>query len=80
MAFMGEPDLELQELLAEIDEVQHAARKPICVGVTGGDIYAAAEKVLARTANGAHMHFCAHGVGARLARGAAAHQQRPGAL
>ena len=63
MAILGEPDLELQELLAEVEAVQQAARKPVRAGATGSDIYVAAEKVLASSPNRAHMHFCAHGMG-----------------
>lgn len=63
MAILGDPDVELQDLLAEVDAVQQAARKPVKAGATGSDIYAAAEKVLASSPNRAHMHFCAHGMG-----------------
>ena len=37
MAIHGEPDAELVDLLAEIDEIQMAARKPIRAGALGGD-------------------------------------------
>ena len=35
MAIQGEPDAELVDLLAEIDAIQQAARKPIREGATG---------------------------------------------
>lgn len=63
MAFLGEPDQELKDLLAEIEEIQQAARKPIRAGARGGDIYAAADKVFAKAPHKDIMHFCAHGMG-----------------
>ncbi len=47
MAIQGEPDAELQDLLAEVDAIQMAARKPIRPGVKGGEIYVSAGEVLA---------------------------------
>ena len=41
MAILGEPDAELEDLLAEIEAIQRAAFKPIKAGVMGGEIYAA---------------------------------------
>ena len=46
MAILGEPDRELDDLLAEIEQVQRAAMKPIKAGVMGGEIYAAAEALV----------------------------------
>src|ERR1700690_392371 len=43
MAIQGEPDAELQDLLAEIENIQRAAMKPVRAGVMGREIYAAAE-------------------------------------
>jgi Xaa-Pro aminopeptidase len=63
MAFLGEPDQELKDLLAEIDEIQQAARKPIKAGARGGDIYVAADKVFNAAPHRNIMHFCAHGMG-----------------
>ncbi|MGE3875119.1 MAG: M24 family metallopeptidase [Parvibaculaceae bacterium] len=63
MAVLGEPDPELKDLLAEIDMIQQAARKPIKAGARGGDIYAAADKVFRTTPHKDIMHFCAHGMG-----------------
>lgn len=63
MAILGEPDSELEDLLAEIDEIQQAARKPIRAGTRGGDVIAAAEGVLHRSPNGNLLEFVAHGMG-----------------
>jgi Xaa-Pro aminopeptidase len=63
MAIHGEPDAELEDMLAEIEAVQRAAMKPMKPGAMGGDIYAAAEAVLAKTKIRAHTHFLAHGMG-----------------
>lgn len=63
MAVHGAPDGELVDLLTEIDVIQQAARAPIRAGLTGRDIYAAANDALARTPNGKQMHFVAHGMG-----------------
>jgi Xaa-Pro aminopeptidase len=63
MAILGEPDAELEDSLAEIEQVQRAAFKPIKAGVMGGDIYAAAEALLAKSKHHNHTHFLAHGMG-----------------
>lgn len=63
MAFLGEPDQELKDLLAEIDAIQQAAREPIRAGARGGDIYVAADKVFSSSPHRDIMHFCAHGMG-----------------
>ena len=42
MAIQGEPDAELEDLLAEIEAIQRAAMKPIRAGALGGEIYAPA--------------------------------------
>lgn len=63
MAILGEPDAELQDLLGEIDAIQQAARKPIRPGAIGKEIFAEAEKVLARSPTREHIHFMAHGMG-----------------
>lgn len=63
MAVLGEPDQELKDLLAEIDMIQQAARKPIRAGARGGDIYVAADKVFRTSPHKDMMHFCAHGMG-----------------
>jgi Xaa-Pro aminopeptidase len=63
MAILGEPDAELEELLAEIEEIQRAAFKPIRAGAMGGDIYAAADALVSKSKHHNHMHFLAHGMG-----------------
>jgi len=63
MAILGEPDAELEDMLAEIEATQRAAMKPIKAGAMGGDIYAAAEALLAKSRLHNHLHFLAHGMG-----------------
>jgi len=63
MAIQGDPDAELTDLLADIDAVQQAARKPIRAGVAGGEIFASAEEVLSKTRLGNSLEFVAHGMG-----------------
>lgn len=63
MAIHGAPDGELVDLLGEIDQIQQAARASIRAGLTGRDIYAAANEALARSPHGKQMHFVAHGMG-----------------
>ena len=64
MGILGEPDAELRDLLAAIDEVQQAARKPIKPSGTGNEIYAVAEKVWqASPHRAAIVDFTAHGMG-----------------
>ncbi|MBX6424722.1 MAG: aminopeptidase P family protein [Variibacter sp.] len=63
MAILGEPDAELEDLLGEVERVQQAAFKAIRAGAMGGDIYAAAEQVLATSPHRAYTDFTAHGMG-----------------
>ena len=63
MGIAGEPDAELEDLLAEIDATQQAAFKPIRAGVDGIEIYAAAEPVLKKSKLHNHYEFLAHGMG-----------------
>ncbi|MGZ3294656.1 MAG: M24 family metallopeptidase, partial [Xanthobacteraceae bacterium] len=63
MAIQGEPDAELEDLLAEIEEVQRASMKPIKAGAIGSVIYAAAEPLVHKSKHHNHMHFLAHGMG-----------------
>jgi len=63
MAVHGAPDGELVDLLAEIDVIQQAARAPIRAGLTGREIYSAANEALARSPHSKQMHFVAHGMG-----------------
>jgi Xaa-Pro aminopeptidase len=63
MGIVGEPDAELEDLLAEIEATQQAAFKPIRPGVNGAEIYAAAEPVLKKSKHHNHYEFLAHGMG-----------------
>ena len=63
MGIIGEPDAELEDLLAEIEQVQQAARAPIRAGATGAEIYAVADALVARSPHAAVTHFVAHGMG-----------------
>jgi Xaa-Pro aminopeptidase len=63
MGMVGEPDAELKELLAEVETIQQAARKPIKAGARGGDIYAAAEAAMSGSKMLPHFDFLAHGMG-----------------
>jgi Xaa-Pro aminopeptidase len=63
MAVLGEPDQQLQDLLAEIDAVQQAAFSKIAPGVLGGDMIAHAEAVLKASPSAAFTDFFAHGMG-----------------
>jgi Xaa-Pro aminopeptidase len=63
MGIVGEPDAELQDLLAEIEATQQAAFAPIKPGVNGGEIYAAAEPIIRKSKSHNHFEFLAHGMG-----------------
>jgi Xaa-Pro aminopeptidase len=63
MAIQGEPDAELEDLLAEIEAIQRASMKPIKAGAMGSVIYAAAEPLVHKSKHHNHMHFLAHGMG-----------------
>jgi Xaa-Pro aminopeptidase len=63
MGIVGEPDPELQQLLAAVDTIQQAARNPIRPGARGGDIFASAGKILDASPHRAYTHFVAHGMG-----------------
>ncbi|MGH6926209.1 MAG: M24 family metallopeptidase [Propylenella sp.] len=63
MAVAGEPDAELEDLLAEVDAIQQATRKPIRAGVMGGELPAAALAVIQESPNRDYVDFATHGVG-----------------
>lgn len=63
MAIHGEPDAELVDMLADIEEVQRAAMKPIKTGAMGSEIYASAEARLTKSKHHNNMHFLGHGMG-----------------
>jgi Xaa-Pro aminopeptidase len=63
MAIHGEPDAELEDLLAEIEMIQRAAMRPIKAGASGSVIYGAAEPLVQKSKQHNNMHFLAHGMG-----------------
>jgi Xaa-Pro aminopeptidase len=63
MAVLGEPDAELQDLLAEVESIQRAGMAPIKAGAPGGEIYTAAEPLVQRSKHHNHIEFLAHGMG-----------------
>jgi Xaa-Pro aminopeptidase len=63
MAVLGEPDQELLDLLAEVDVIQQATRRPIRAGVMGREVYAAAEAAIRTAPHQREIHFAAHGMG-----------------
>ncbi len=63
MAIQGEPDAELEDLLAEIESIQRAAMKPMRAGAMGKEIYAAGEPLRAKSKHHNHLDFLAHGMG-----------------
>jgi Xaa-Pro aminopeptidase len=63
MAVMGEPTTQMQDLLAEVRAIQDAPRKVIKAGVTGGELIAAAEAVVGKSAHRDQIRFMAHGMG-----------------
>lgn len=63
MAVLGEPDTELVDLLAEIDEIQMVARRRVQAGTRGGDILAEPDALVARSRHRDYLDFVAHGMG-----------------
>ena len=63
MGVAGDPDAELQDLLALVDAVQLAARKGVRPGAPGAEIYAQAQPALAAAGQSDQLHFVAHGMG-----------------
>lgn len=63
MGVLGEPDSELDDLLAEVDAVQQAAFSKVRAGVRGGDVIASAEGVLKASKVAPFTDFFAHGMG-----------------
>jgi Xaa-Pro aminopeptidase len=63
MGIFGPPDAELEDLLAEVDAIQQAARRPIRQGARGGDVFAAAEELTRASPHGNSLEFVAHGMG-----------------
>lgn len=63
MGVLGDPDSELQDLLAEVEETQQAAFAKIRAGATGAEVIAAGEACRCTQKNAAHTDFFAHGMG-----------------
>jgi Xaa-Pro aminopeptidase len=63
MAIHGEPDAELEDMLAEIETIQRASMKPIRKGALGSEVYAAADPLVRKSKHHNHMHFLGHGMG-----------------
>lgn len=63
MAILGEPDAELEDLLAEVDAIQQAAFRAVRAGAAGGAVYEAAEAALRQAPHRQHIDFLAHGMG-----------------
>jgi Xaa-Pro aminopeptidase len=63
MAIQGEPDAELDDLLAEVEAIQRAGFKAIRPGAMGGEIYAAAAPLVAKSKHHNNLEFLAHGMG-----------------
>ena len=63
MAIQGEPDAELNDLLAEIEAIQRAGFKAVKPGAMGREIYAAAEPLVAKSKQHNNLDFLAHGMG-----------------
>ena len=63
MAIQGEPDAELEDLLAEIESIQRAGFKAVRPGALGREIYGAAEPLVAKSKFHNNLEFLAHGMG-----------------
>lgn len=63
MGVLGEPDSELEDLLAQVNAVQQAAFSKVRAGALGGDVIAHAEEVLKAAPIAAYTDFFAHGMG-----------------
>ena len=63
MAIHGEPDAELEDMLADIEAIQRASMKPIKAGAMGSVVYEEAEALLEKSKYHNHMHFLGHGMG-----------------
>ncbi|MCY3997048.1 MAG: Xaa-Pro peptidase family protein [Rhodobacter sp.] len=63
MGFLGEPDAEAKDLLAQVESVQQAAFAKIAPGTRGGDVIDAANAVKASIDGASYTDFYAHGMG-----------------
>jgi Xaa-Pro aminopeptidase len=53
----------MEGLLAEVDAVQQAARNAVSAGITGNELFEAAEASRQECRHGSSMKFVAHGMG-----------------
>lgn len=63
MAYAGEPDQELVDLLGQVELVQQAARKDLRAGTVGAEIFEHANAALRECSAADSMFFSAHGMG-----------------
>jgi Xaa-Pro aminopeptidase len=63
MAIQGEPDAELEDLLAEIESIQRASMQAMRPGALGREIYATAEPLVGKSKHHNNLEFLAHGMG-----------------
>lgn len=63
MAVFGEPTSLMKELLAEIDEIQQAARRPVRPGTPWAEVSAAGHEAVSRMPHRTEIAFEAHGMG-----------------
>jgi Xaa-Pro aminopeptidase len=63
MAIQGEPDAELNDLLAEIEQIQRAGFKAVRAGAMGRELYGAAEPLVKKSKHHNNLEFLAHGMG-----------------
>jgi Xaa-Pro aminopeptidase len=63
MGVLGDPDAELEDLLAEVHAIQQAAFAEVRAGTPGGDVIAAGEAARAASPNAGCTDFVAHGMG-----------------
>jgi Xaa-Pro aminopeptidase len=63
MGVHGEPDAELDDLLAEVESIQQAAFSRVRAGVAGSEMIMAAESALKASPSAAFTDFFCHGMG-----------------
>jgi Xaa-Pro aminopeptidase len=63
MAVLGEPDAELQDLLAEVESIQQAAFACVAAGRRGGDLISVADGKLKQSPIAPYTDYFAHGMG-----------------
>ena len=63
MAIQGEPDAELNDLLAEIEQIQRVGFQAVRAGAMGRELYAAAEPLVKKSRHHNNLEFLAHGMG-----------------